>query len=132
MMIIELFDVYLAMACSVVLAIMLIPGIKRFTEYFKARENLRCLYKYLSRMKLPLSLYKWWQADNMTRYKCKTPMSTKQVSLKRKKMLCKDIRAYEVSSEAQRTYQGLAAQGYNNTRHVCNREVLPGAIRQYV
>jgi hypothetical protein len=78
----ELFDVYLEMACSVVLMILLIPGIKSLTEYFKANKKLKCFYKYMSRMKLTLLLYEWWQADNMTRYKYKTQRSTKQVSLK--------------------------------------------------
>jgi hypothetical protein len=80
-------------------------------------------------MKLALLLYKWWQADNMTRYKYKTPRSTKQVSLKMNNY-CARIYAHKVSSEAQRTHQGLAAQIYDNKSHVCNRELLPGAIRQ--
>jgi hypothetical protein len=63
----ELFDVYLEMACSVVLLILLIQGIKNLNVYFKAKKKLKCVYKYLSRMKLALLLYEWWQADNMTR-----------------------------------------------------------------
>jgi hypothetical protein len=46
----ELFDVYLAMVCSVVLMILLIQGVKRLNEYFKAKKKLKCFYKYLSRM----------------------------------------------------------------------------------
>jgi hypothetical protein len=55
----DIFDVYLAMACSPVLMILLIPVIKRLTEYFKAKKKLKCLYKNLSRMKLALLLYEW-------------------------------------------------------------------------
>jgi hypothetical protein len=63
----EIFDVYLAMTCSMVLLILLFEGIKNLSVYFKTKKKLKCVYKYLSRMKLALLLSEWWQADNMTR-----------------------------------------------------------------
>jgi hypothetical protein len=74
----DLFDVYLEMSCSMVLLILLIQGINNLSVYFKAKKKLKCVYKYLSRMKLALLLYEWWQADNMTRYKYRIQRSTNQ------------------------------------------------------
>jgi hypothetical protein len=88
----ELFDVYLAMACSMVLLILLIQGIKNLSVYFKAKKKLKCVYKYLLRMKIALLIYEWWQADNMTRCKYRMQRSTKQEGL-RKKNYCSRIYA---------------------------------------
>jgi hypothetical protein len=85
----ELFDVYLAMECSMVLLILLIQGINNLSVYFKAKKKLKCVYKYLSRMKLALLLYEWWQAYNMTRYKYIIQRSTKQEGLRKKKYCSK-------------------------------------------
>jgi hypothetical protein len=74
----EIFDVYLAMTCSMVLLILLFEGIKNLSVYFKTKKKLKFVYKYLSRMNLALLLYEWWQADNMTRYTCKIQRSTQQ------------------------------------------------------
>jgi hypothetical protein len=133
MMSTELFDVYLAMACSLVLMIMLMPGIKRLNEYFKTRKKLRCLYEYLSRMKLSLLLYEWWDADNMTRYKYKTPRSTKQLSLKRNNY-CARIYARTKSPQRHnvRTKSWLHRYMIIQVMCVCNRELLPGAVKQAV
>jgi hypothetical protein len=87
-----LFDVYLTMACSMSLLILLIQGIKNLSVYFKAKKKLKCVYRYLSIMKLVLLLYEWLQADNMTRYKYRIQRSTKQEGL-RNKNYCSKIYA---------------------------------------
>jgi hypothetical protein len=74
------------------LLILLIQGIKNLSVYFKAKKKLKCVYKYLSRMKLALLLYEWWQADNMTRYKYRIQIITKQEGL-RKNNYCSKIYA---------------------------------------
>jgi hypothetical protein len=52
----EIFEVYLAMTCSMVLLILFSEGIKNLSVYFKTKNKLKCVYKYLSRMKLALLL----------------------------------------------------------------------------
>jgi hypothetical protein len=80
----EIFDVYLAMTCSMVLCILLFEGIKNLSVYFKTKKKLKCVYKYLSIMKLALPLSEWWQADNTTRYKCRIQRGTQQEGLRNK------------------------------------------------
>jgi hypothetical protein len=72
------------MTCSMVLLMILFEGIKNVSVYFKTKNKLKCVYKYLSRMKLTLLLSEWWQADIMTRYKCKIQRGTQQEILRKK------------------------------------------------
>jgi uncharacterized protein YybS (DUF2232 family) len=39
-----MFDVYLSMAFSMVLLILLIQGINNLSVYFKAKKKLKCVY----------------------------------------------------------------------------------------
>jgi hypothetical protein len=61
----ELFDVYLAMTCAMVFLIFLFEVINNVSVYFKTKKKLKCVYKYLSRMKLALLISECWQADIM-------------------------------------------------------------------
>jgi P2-related tail formation protein len=117
----ELFDVYLAMACSVVLLIILIQGINNLNVYFKAKKKLKCVYKYLSRMKLALLIYEWWQADNMTRYKYKTQRSTNQVGL-RKNNYCTKIYARTKSPQRHNVRTKAWMQRYVVIQAMCAKE----------
>jgi hypothetical protein len=78
MIIYELFEVYLAMSCYMVLLMLLSEGIKNVSVYFKTKKKLKCVYKYLLIMKLYLILSELWQADNMTGYKCEIQRGTQQ------------------------------------------------------
>jgi hypothetical protein len=62
----DLYDVYLGMICSMMLLMLLLKCIKSMGVNFKTKKKLKCVYKYLSRIKLDLLLSEWWQADNMT------------------------------------------------------------------
>jgi hypothetical protein len=72
MMVPELYDVYLAMICTMMLLMMLLQCIKNMGVYFKTKKKLKCVYKYLSRMKLALLLSEWRQDDRIARYEHET------------------------------------------------------------
>jgi hypothetical protein len=77
----ELCDVCLAMTCNMLLLVLLFKGIKNMGVYFKTKKKLKCVYKYLSIMKMALLRSEWWQADNITRCKRKTQQGIHQESL---------------------------------------------------
>jgi hypothetical protein len=68
----ELYDVCLEMAFTMMLLMMLLKCIKNMGVYFKTKKKLKCVYKYLSRIKLSLLISARWKAYNMTRCKHKT------------------------------------------------------------
>jgi hypothetical protein len=52
-----LYDVYLAMTCTMILLIMFLKFTKSMCMYFRTKQKLKVAYKYLSRIKLALLLY---------------------------------------------------------------------------
>jgi hypothetical protein len=114
----EIFDVYLAMTCSMVLLILLFESIKNLSVYFKTKKKLKCVYRYLSRMKQALILYEWCQADNITRYKCKIQTGTQQDGL-RKKNYCPRMYARTKSLQISNVRTKSWTHGYVILQAMC-------------
>jgi hypothetical protein len=55
----ELFEVYLAMTCSMVLLMLLFEGVNNLSVYFETKKKLKCVSKFLLRMKMTLLLSEW-------------------------------------------------------------------------
>jgi hypothetical protein len=96
----DLYDIYLAMTCTMMLLIMVFKCVKNLCLYFKTKNKLKCVYKYLSRMRLALLISECWQDDTMIICNNKTQKRVQHASLNMKNYCTRIyIRPYKVSKE---------------------------------